>query len=513
MQQSFKDLDFFRDDRLISKVAYSLLLLIMSSQVLAFTEARLQYLSRSGQTALFNIGIHEGIKEGEYGVVLKEINDLETRKLRMVPVARVRNVKINPDSSVWILYRRFDSGLLVKGDKFLILTESALLEGRKNPRIGRATVVGGKGNATKATLDSLKEDKDRLSKLKDEYGEEETFHEKEYRSDDDIKLLDVDEWRESGKTRYRTAIYKSPHANDFTREHRLATFEKMVVSYLRRMNDPDFNYDEFYDAQMKTSYANEFKKHSSLDTEYENFLYNESRKKTSEAKVYRSILEKGRAWSENFTDDELRGVLKEVSVLQEKERRDYVVADPRQYALFLDYGLMLTDRQTDRDTNYRRSGLRTLEGELEVVPFIQKSDLERFTLHATVRQSQSAFSTDDFNVSIDDLSMSLGLNWYPMHAPYVIQSPMIFVGTYVRSGYSTLKAPTVNEQGNYTSLVAPGFRGGLRYNFRNGVGMRFTGSVETMQLEHYGKSKQNPALPDRYSLTEGKMSFAVAYSF
>ena len=490
-----------------------LTLIIMSRPALSFSEARLQYLSRSGQTALFNIGVHDGIKEGEYGVVVKEINDPDKRALRIVPVARARNVKINADSSVWILYRRYDSGLLVRGDKYLLLTESALMEGRRDPRTGRMVVVGEKGGATKATLDSLREDKDRLSKLKDEYGESDSYHEKEYRSDDDVTLMDVDEWRKSGKTKYRTAIYKSPHAEEFNREHRLATFEKMVVAYLRKVNDPDFNYDEFYDASMKTEYSNIFKKHSSLDSEYENFLYSESQKRTAEARVYRSILEKGNAWSEDFTDDELRGVLKEVSVLQEKDRRDYVIADPHRFTVYMNFGTNMTDSQTSKDKGYRRDGLYSVEAELEGVPFIQKSDLERFTLTGSVRRNKSAFAVGDYNHSLDDLSVAGGLNWYPMHAPYVIQSPMIFVGTYIRTGYGDVVSPSLGQKGSYTSFAAPGFRGGLRYNFRNGVGMRLMATYESLQLERYGNKQTSTALPDHQTVNEMKVAFAVAYSF
>jgi hypothetical protein len=509
-----KTLRFSGMNKLVLRSIVTILMLLsMSISVWGFSEARLVTLSKSGQTAVFNIGVHDGVKEGEYGVMVKEINALDKQKLRLIPVARARNVKINADTSIWILYRVYDAGLLSKDDKYLFFTESNVMNGRRDVRVGRMTVIGKDGRAKEAVTNSLRDDKDRLSKLKDKYEEDEMYHDKEFRTDDDVKLLNVDEWRESGKTQYRTAIYKSPYEKEWSREHRLSTFEKMVVAYLKKFNDPNFNYDEFYSKQAKVAFSNELKVHSSYDSEYENFLYRESRRKTAEAKVYRSILEKGRSWSENYSDEELRQVLQEVSVLQESDRRDYVIADPHRYTFYFDYGVHLTDHQTDKDTGYRRSGLYTLQAELEGIPFIRKTDLERFTIFGNVRSSKSAFSANNLNIGLDDLAVALGLNWYPMHAPYAIQSPMIFLGTFVRSGYGTATAPSGGEKGTYTSLVAPGFQGGVRYNFRNGVGMRFTASLETMQLERYGKTLAKPVLPDHTSVTEGKMGFAMAYSF
>src|SRR5690606_3680111 len=131
----------------------------------------------------------------------------------------------------------------------------------------------------------------------------------ETRQDGDGTLVDVEAWKKHKNDRYRTALYKSPHQKDFQRQLRLSTFEKLVTAYVKRVNEPGFNYDAFYDEQMKSDFGNEFRKRSNFSTEYESFLSTQSQKSVADAKLYRSLLEKGESWSEDFSDEELRSTL------------------------------------------------------------------------------------------------------------------------------------------------------------------------------------------------------------
>lgn len=489
------------------------LLAVISGPSWALSGARLLGQSSSGQTALFNLGIHDGVKEGDYAVIVKEIRSLENRDLRLVPVARARNVKINTGNSVWILYKMFDPELLVKGQKYLILSESSMLSGRRDPRFGRISVVTAKDKAAFQVQSNLADDQDRIAKLKTQYPEIETLHEREIRTNNDGVLLDVEGWSKFKDNRYRTALYKSPYQDDFRRQLRLNTFEKLVTAYLRKVNTPGFNYDAFYDEQMKTSFANEFRKRSNFSTEYESFLSTQSQKAVADAKLYRSLLEKGESWSEDFSDEELRSVLTEVSVLQEKDRRKYVVANPNRYSTFLAYGMTFDDAQTEKDAGYRRDGRYSIELDFEAIPVIKHETLQRFTVNATYRNNKTAFESENYNSSLDEHSFSLGVNWYPLFASYAVESPVIFLGTYIRSGWANVKAPSAGEESNYTLLTLPGVRAGMRYNFKNNVGLRLSASLETLQLDRYEQSTFGSILPDQATVAEGKMNFAIAYSF
>lgn len=479
----------------------------------AMSEARLLGQSSSGQTALLNLGIHDGVKEGDFAVIVKEVRSLDNRDLRIVPVAKAKNVKLGTQNSVWILYKIYDSELLVKGQAYLILTESQMLSGRRDPRFGRISVVTEKDKTVLQARQALQEDKDRLSKLKEMYPEIQPLHEKEMRSDADGELLDVEGWRKFKNDKYRAALYKSPNQEDFRRELRLATFEKIVMAYLKKINDPKFNYDEFYDNQMKNMFAQEFREKSSFTTEYENFLSVQAQKAVEDAKLYRAVLEKGESWSEDFSDEELKVVLKEVSVLQEKDRRSYVMAEPKRYTSYLTYGMNMTDAQTEEDSGYRREGNYAVEAELEGTPFLKHETLERITLFGTLRTNKTAFEAESKNAKMDEVSFSVGANWYFLYPPYAVEAPSMFLGTYIRSGTATVEAPSVGEKANYTVLALPGVRAGMKYNFKNRIGVRIAFNLETLQLDRYETSKLGSILPDQTDLVEGKLNFAIAYSF
>lgn len=498
---------------LIKGILIISMLLVVAAPAWALSGARLLGQSSSGQTALFNLGIHDGVKEGDYAVIVKEIRDLEMRDLRIVPVAKARNIKISTSNSVWILYRVYDSDLLVKGHQYLILTESQMLSGRKDPRFGRITVVTEKEKATLQTKEALSEDKDRLSKLKLQYPEITTLHDKEYRSDSDVDLIDVEKWEKLKGDKHRTALYKSPHRMEFQRELRLATFEKLVTAYVKKVNDPDFNYAKFYDEQMKTEFANEFRKRSNFSTEYESFISYQSQKAVADAKLYRSMLEKGESWSEDFSDEELRVLLNEVSILQEKDRRKLVMVKPARYAVFLGVGMNLADAQTEKDSAYRREGAYSVDLDFEGIPLLRHETLEKFTLNGTIRMNKTALESQNYNASVDEISATIGMNWYPLYPPHAVEAPALFIGTFIRSGTATVEAPSVDEKSNYTVLTLPGFRGGLRYNFRNNLGLRIALSMETLQLDRYEQSTFDSVLPDQATLVEGKVHFALAYLF
>lgn len=479
-----------------------MLLLVIAMPAWALTEARLLNQSTSGQTVVFNLGIHDGIKDGDYAVIVKQIRSLESRDLRLIPAAKARNVKINSDSSVWMLYHIYDHELLVKGDKFLVLSETHMLSGRRSPKMGRITVVTNKKRTSEEAKYAVENDKDRLSKLKDNYQTMTPAHETSVGSDMDAELIDLESWEKNNSSRYRTSLYRSAHKDEWRRQLRLSTFEKLVTAYLKRVNDPDFNYDKFYDTQKRRDWSSEYGK----------FLRAQAKRTDADAKLFRSVLEKGESWSEDYSDEELRKTLNQVSVLQEKDRREYVMAKPTRFAASLDYGFLLSDAQSDKDP-YQRESRYAVESDFEVTPFLKHETLERFTLNAGFRLNYSAFEAEDFNADLNEYSVSLGANWYPLYAPYTQMAPILFLGTYIRSGFAKAVAPTAREKANYTVLSMPGLRAGFKYYLRNNLGIRLILSMETLKIERYEASKLNSILPERTNLVEGKMGVGLAYAF
>ncbi len=498
---------------MLRMTVYAILLIVITSKVQAFTEARLLNQSTSGQTVVFNLGSHDGIGQGDYAVIVKQIRSLDSRDLRLIPAAKARNVKINSDSSVWILYKIYDQELFVKGEKFVVLSESFMLSGRRPPTLGRVAVVSPKKDLKANALRAENNDRDRLGKLKNKYETMEVTHETTYASDNDVDLIDLEAWDSNKETRHRTSLYRSAEKAEFRRQLRLASFEKLVTGYLRRVNDPNFNYDSFYERQKKAENMQELNVHGTSDSEYHRFLRQQARSSNADAKLFRSILEKGDSWSEEYSDEELRDTLMNVSELQEKDRQHMVLSKPTRFAMALDYGFSLSDSQTDKDPLYQRKNRYSAELDFEVTPFLKHESLERLTLTSSVRSNHTAFESENFNSDLDEYSVSLGANWYPLYAPYTTAAPVIFAGTFVRSGFGKASSPSANEKANYTVMSIPGFRFGLKYLLRNRIGIRLLMSMETLKIERYEASKTNSVLPERANLVETKMGVGLAYSF
>ena len=498
---------------MLRTMVFAISLIVIASQAFALTEARLLNQSRSGQTVVFNIGFLDGMKQGDYAVVVKQIKSLDSRDLRLVPVAKARNIKLGAYSSVWILYRIYDQDLLVKGDKFNVLSETFMLRGRKEPLLGRITLVNQKKSIVPQTQDFLSDDKDRISKIGYKYEQIAPTHTSKPITKTDADLVDVEVWEQNKESRYRSSLYKGPNKEEWNKQLRLATFEKLVTAYIQRVNDPDFNYDSFYEKQKKSQFANEFVARSDYQSEYGKFLRRESVKSNADAKLYRSILERGESWSEDYSDEELRQVLGQVSVLQEKDRRDWVVLKPTRYLVALDYGSYLSNSQTDKDPRYARDNRYSMEGDFEFTPILKHPDLERFTLNGTFRLNHNAFEASSLNADLDEYSVSMGANWYPHKAPYTVETPVFLIGTYLRAGYARAHAPTVAERANYTLLSFPGIRTGFKYLMRNNFGIRLLLSLETLKLDRYEVSKFNSILPETTNLVESKLSFGLAYAF
>ena len=165
-------------------------------------------------------------------------------------------------------------------------------------------------------------------------------------------------------------------------------------------------------------------RHLPLQTEYKDFVANRAQQKSVDAKLYRSILEKGESWSENFSDEELRERLHGVSVLQENDRRLKIASKPNRYMVNLDYGVHLTNDQTSDDPATQRDNRYTVGGLFEFVPFLHHETLERFSIEGGVRMDRNAFENNGTNLPYNETSLSLGANWYPLYASYVISTSL-----------------------------------------------------------------------------------------
>lgn len=487
------------------------ILLLLSFNSLALTETRLLELSSSGETLLFDAGLHERLKEGEFGILVKRIADLDdTHSLSVVPVAKVRSVKVNTNSSIWIAFEPLQKDLLKKGDRYTLLAESNMIPGRRDYKLSKVTVVGSEGHVKKAGKNALTDEADQLARVK-KYSKDYINYEPTYRSDEDFELIELEKWARHRGQRYRTGLYRSQNSEQFKRALRLEVFEGLVTSYLQKVNDPDFDYGRFYDEQMKE--GNYFRKRSNFSTSWESHLAEKSKSREVNTKLARSLLEKGERWSEDYSDEELGNVLENISIAQEKDRKARVISKPARFHLAVDYGQIISDHQSKDDAVYSKSNRFALNLDLEFIPVLKHEIWERLTINAQLSSADDAIGVGSRNYDRADQSFTLGANWYPFYAPYTVSAINLYVGTYFRAGRSEISSSLYDNKGNYTLLSIPGFRVGLRYTFKNRVSLRVIGSMETTKLEKITSDKFNSELPESIAKTDMNLALGLGYSF
>lgn len=494
------------------KKVSGLILLLLTFNSLALTETRLLQISSSGQTVVFDAGMHERLKDGEFGIVLKQIKNIEEDALRVVPVAKVRSVKVGTDHSVWVIFDHYQENLLVKGDRFTLFTESNMIPGRRDYKTSQLKVISLRPDAKDAARGALRDDADLLARQKN-YSKDYIAHGSSYKSDEDFELIELEKWAKHKGQRYRTGLYRSQNSEQFKKALRLEVFEGLVTQYLKRVNDPDFDYGTFYDEQMRMKDNSAFRKRSNFSTAWESHLAERKKGLETNTKLSRSILEKGERWSEDYSDEELGLVLENVSVAHEKERKARVISKPNRYHLAVDYGQIVSDNQTEEDTTYTKSARHNLSVDFEVTPLLKHDLWERFTLNAQISMSDDAIGVGSRNFDRQDQSFTMGVNWYPFFAPYTVSVLNLYLGTYFRAGQTKLRSELYEDKGNYTLSSIPGFRFGLRYTFKNGVALRFIGSVESTSLERTGSNKYFTELPGSIKKTDMNLALGLGYSF
>lgn len=476
-------------------------------------EVRLLSQSASGQTIMFNIGHLEGVKAGEFAAILKPIRSPNEIDLRMVPVGKARSIKVNSESSIWVVYRVFDGELLVVGDKFELLTESKMLSGRKKYSISRTEVVGNKKTITKNTFETLEGDRERLTKLGDKYKPSRQIHGPEDRFEDDFNVVDASVWQKEKGQAYSSPLYRGPEREQFRRVVRLETFEKLVTQYLKRVNDPEFSYDTFYAEQKKSVTSSEFREKSLFVTEYDNFLEAKSKEKNKEAEVYRAMLARGEAWSDDFSDEELRTMLGRVAKVEESLRRYKVQEQAFRHQLSFSTAIGVYDNETQDDPSNSKGQAQEFELGYEFFPFAKVDGWQNWTFFTSARLNTNSFGYETYNIESKEYSVAFGVNLYPWYPPQVIDKIVPYLGVFGRLGRSDLTTLATAEQGKYTLVAMPGIHAGLKYQLANGFALRLKGHIEKQQLEVIETKFLGANLPDRAELIDAKLGVGIGYAF
>ena len=115
--------------------------------------------------------------------------------------------------------------------------------------------------------------------------------------------------------------------------------------------------------------------------------------------------------------------------------------------------------------------------------------------------------TNSFNAAQEEYSFAGFVNWYPFLNASSLDRNIIFMSLGFRTGFSSLFSSELQEYARYQSLVFPGFRAGIKYNFSNSFGARVYGQIESVEL---GKTTGSTNFASSTSYTDGKLGLSLS---
>lgn len=498
---------------------YALLFSFISFNCFALDYAvRIEQVSTSGKTILINKGQIDTIKLDDYGILLakQEIENKQTDQFYSVykPVAKLKAVKVLNDSSIWVAFKTFIPNAITKDAKLFLLSETDLLQGRTKLKINNKKVISRKEEVADKLEETLVNDGNFLSKKNINYYEKDEMHDFVEPQADDVKLIDVDTWEENqieGELTYE-GFYKSPYAEEFADRKRVHRFEKMVVIFMKKFNDPKFTLKDLYSASERSDggVIPERTLKNDFFNEYQRDL-DERRKR--EDKFYKDLLSRGESWSDEYSDEELSELMYNVGVIREKERRNVIAAMRFDYQVYGAFGLNLINNENLNDRENTQQSKYDLELAIEYYFLKNLEDFNRFSMELSFRRAQDSFTTGSLNAVSTEYSGALHFNWYPFHSPNTIEQNIVYFGFHIRYGLLYANIPSRNENANYQINSFPGIKAGLKYNFNNSFGARASFGFERINLEREVRSADDGVLPDRETYVDGKLSFAISKFF
>jgi len=457
--------------------------------------AKVLRVSKSNKTIILNRGKARSFEKNEIAYLLgsskKEIQGQEKAKDVYYPVAKIRLIKERVKSSIWVVTQSFKNKIK-KDQKFLFFTLSDFLKGRTPIKIARKKIITNKENQKKNVKESMTQGPDKLSAKKDSYYSSAIEQENNKNIDYDVKLIDVDRSSTVNNTTSSTPIYISPKAAEYQRIKSINTFDKMIYHFLKEANVSDrsgiIERDQIFLTQ-------------SQKLENEEVRRDENIKKVS--KLY---LEKGNSWSDDLSDEELSRVLFQVGELKEIERRKSISAHQFDRQFYLNFGTSFLNNQT-ASSNQADTTDVNISFAAEFFVLKKFKSINKFTFEVEGRYSKSGVTIGGFNAAQEEYSFAGFINWYPFLNASSLDRNIIFMSLGFRTGFSSLFSSELQEYARYQSLVFPGFRAGIKYNFSNSFGARVYGQIESVEL---GKTTGSTNFASSTSYTDGKLGISLS---
>ncbi len=180
-------------------------------------------------------------------------------------------------------------------------------------------------------------------------------------------------------------------------------------------------------------------------------------KKLAHSLVDERALEKmrndGKFWSGDMNDKELEDFFVKGQLAKEVKRRRSALEHRSGHEILFRIGKGLTQSTTSTDPSYQSSA-KSLELGYEFHLMRSSTALEKFSAEAFVMQGLNYYDMGGINGKGTEKAFQLGLNWYILNDPTIMDSYMGYVGFGYRSGSSKVETSNVAQTQIKYSLKA-----------------------------------------------------------
>jgi hypothetical protein len=282
----------------------------------------------------------------------------------------------------------------------------------------------------------------------------------------------------------------------------LETYEKMLRSYLMKINNPKTSWQELY--AIEKNYTDPSMKIELSNRERE-------RRRELQSIALKKKLE-GSQWSDKFSEQEMRDWIEKYGAISEEMTRGEIDKYSLKGGVHLSVGFNLANNELASDFENTRKLKTSFEVAYESFLFRRASSyIRNFSLDFSMRYSLDGVSGAAANALTTEVSMAAKFLWYPV-APYRMNKNIFFFGTGARIGLATLEVARTLESGKY-NVLGLGILAGYRYNFMSGWGFRVLMNLESLSFKSSSRSEPIVHLKSSIGALEARFQLGLSYVF
>ena len=461
---------------MIKPLGWYFCLCIISFSSLASKPKATVLLDKTVSNRIIKLDLNEDdiISRGEVATLLSIVKAGGEKKL--IPFARIKLIALNKSQSLWRVIR-ISRNYFKKGGKYLFVGLLDLSRGRS--RVAFKTRGYIQKELPKSKDDFLKEQSQSFSQRLD-------FLEQE-------KLHKVREWLDPSYLVELTRFSKPEEKNEkiltllqsiplleLQNKYNIETYERIVLSYLEKFNNPLFQGDVNYTTDLRDE--NGFQDREKRE-EYKSFLKKRVGSLNNEDKALLKFWNRDKRWSSGISDSDLSKAIEIEEEILEQKRQQAFYLSRYSWQIYLGLGANLLNNQSSEATNSSSNNRFIIDSGVEYFIFKNNLRLKRFSLIADFRFLRDGIdASSSLNANFSDTSLGIGFNYYPFLASGSYGKPIIYIGPHIRFGSSDLEILGDSPESASYSSFGIGFRAGVLYRWSARWGASLNATFENNSL-------------------------------